>query len=62
MTANQSVIEEIAMVNCGEKILKFFAGLSLTSGHPRQQGCGVCRIGGVADIHCFIRVPPNHAY
>ncbi|WP_175671855.1 hypothetical protein [Burkholderia ambifaria] len=31
MTANQSVIEEIAMVNCGEKILKFFLDRPLIS-------------------------------
>ncbi|WP_175694706.1 hypothetical protein [Burkholderia ambifaria] len=31
MTENQSVIEEIAMVNCGEKILKFFVDRPLIS-------------------------------
>ena len=31
MTENQSVIEEIAMVNCGEKILKFFPDRPLIS-------------------------------
>ncbi|QRR06653.1 hypothetical protein FPJ27_09650 [Burkholderia sp. MS455] len=59
MTVNQSIIEKIGMINCGGKNLKFFAGLPLTPDHQR---CGVCRIGGVTDIHCFIRVPPNRFY
>ncbi|MGY6242636.1 hypothetical protein ACW910_34940 (plasmid) [Burkholderia ambifaria] len=41
MTENQSVIEEIAMVNCGRKILKFFLDrplISSLSGPPGRPG------------------------
>ncbi|MBN3820415.1 hypothetical protein G3N57_29345 [Paraburkholderia sp. Se-20369] len=54
MTVNQSIIEQTGMINCGGKSLKFFFGLPLTSGLELQRGCRVCRIGGAADIHCFI--------
>jgi hypothetical protein len=40
MTENQSVIEEIAMVNCGEKILKLFSHQPLTSGLHTPAGVG----------------------
>ncbi|WP_354162440.1 hypothetical protein [Burkholderia sp. 567] len=38
MTENQSVIEEIAMVNCGEEILKFFLDRPLISSLYGQPG------------------------
>ncbi|NTY39397.1 hypothetical protein FCJ57_24275 [Burkholderia diffusa] len=57
MTVNQSIIEKIGMINCGGKNLKFFAILPLTSGLQRPCRCWLCRIGGVADIHCFIHPP-----
>ncbi|WP_083214457.1 hypothetical protein [Burkholderia stabilis] len=62
MTVNQSIIEEIEMINCDVKSLKFFADLPLTSRRHSQGGCWICRIGGVADIHCFIRIPAIQPY
>ncbi|CAI8693286.1 hypothetical protein BTK96_002402 [Burkholderia pyrrocinia] len=62
MTVNQSIIEEIGMINCSGKKLKFFAGLPLTSGLQRPCGCWLFRIDGVADIHCFIRIPAIQNY
>ncbi|WAS56124.1 hypothetical protein MK974_23765 [Burkholderia ambifaria] len=57
MTENQSVIEEIAMVNCGEEILKLFSKRPLTSGLHAPPG----RPGGLPqmnpDIYSFIFDP-----
>ncbi|WP_216089951.1 hypothetical protein [Burkholderia sola] len=54
MTENQSIIEEIAMINCARKCLKFFADLPLTFRHHAPYGRGARRIAGIAEIHCFI--------
>jgi len=62
MTENQSAIEEIAMINCGGKSLKFYADSPLTSDHRSQHGCGARRIAGMAEIHCFIHDPQNLFY
>ncbi|WP_237736570.1 hypothetical protein [Burkholderia cenocepacia] len=62
MTENQSAIEENEMNNCAGKSLKFFDGLPLTPRRHIQQVCGVRRIAGIADIHCFIHAPPNPLY
>ena len=57
MTENQSVIEKIAMINCGGKILKFFPERPLISGR-----CGLARLPGAAsrsnpDMGSFILDP-----
>ncbi|AWV01796.1 hypothetical protein DM992_19960 [Burkholderia sp. JP2-270] len=62
MTVNQSIIEEIGMINCSRRDLKFFAGLPLITGPQHRCGCRLCRICGVADIHCFIRTPAIRSY
>ncbi|WP_175765399.1 hypothetical protein [Burkholderia ambifaria] len=57
MTENQSVIEEIAMVNCGRKILKFFLDRPLTSGLHMPTGGPGGLPSTNPDIHSFIRDP-----
>ncbi|RQZ18636.1 hypothetical protein DIE15_06835 [Burkholderia sp. Bp9031] len=57
MTRNQSVIEEIAMINCGEKTLKFFSNRPLTSGLRGPVGLPGSVQQTNPDIHSFIHDP-----
>ncbi|KAB0649160.1 hypothetical protein [Burkholderia diffusa] len=57
MTENQSVVEEIAMVNCDEKILKFFSNRPLTSGLDGPTGLPGGLDKSNPDIHSFIFDP-----
>ncbi|QTD93880.1 hypothetical protein [Burkholderia anthina] len=57
MTENQSVIEEITIINCSEKKLKSFENLPLTSGLPPSSGFPADRTHRIADIHSFIHDP-----
>ena len=57
MTENQSVIEEIAMINCGEKRLKSLLNWPLTvgSGAPTSAAVGLGKSNPA--IHSFILDP-----
>ncbi|WP_179950364.1 hypothetical protein [Burkholderia sp. RF2-non_BP3] len=57
MTENQSVVEKIAMINCGEKILKFFSNRPLTSGPSGPAGVPGGLDKSNPDIHSFICDP-----
>ncbi|WP_162499721.1 hypothetical protein [Burkholderia sp. MSMB0856] len=57
MTENQSVVEKIAMINCGEKILKFFSNRPLTSGLKGPTGVPGGLDKSNPDIHSFICDP-----
>ncbi|WP_082729479.1 hypothetical protein [Burkholderia sp. FL-7-2-10-S1-D7] len=57
MTENQSVIEKIAMNNCGEKFLKFFSNRPLTSGLNDPAGLPGSLDKSNPDIHPFICDP-----
>ncbi|WP_155624481.1 hypothetical protein [Burkholderia diffusa] len=54
MTENQSIVEKIAMVNCSEKILKFFSDRPLTAGLNGSTGLSAGLDKSNPDIHSFI--------
>ncbi|MGU7811046.1 hypothetical protein [Burkholderia sp. AW49-1] len=53
MTENQSVVEKLAMINCGEKTLKFFSNRPLTSGLNGPAGLPGGLDKSNPDIHSF---------